>query len=551
MADAVALNATNAAILDAIRNEASSQYQQRIPSATKGSVAATMAALQMYNPMMNEFVDALVNRIGQVIIKSKIWNNPFAVFKRGMLPFGSTIEEIYVGLVEAQRWDSNTVYEDVFKQEKPDVRSLFHSVNRQDYYPVSVNEELLKRAFLDENGLQSLVGAIMEAPYNSDYWDEYLIMKNLFAEYAKNDQFFKVQVPDLASSTALEADMKHAVRMMRTYASMVGFMSDRYNASNVPTFTPPDELYVFINPEFEAAMDVEVLAAAFNMDKATYFGHRILVDDFGIEGCQAIMTDKDFFVCADTKIDFTSIYNPKGLSWNYWLHHWGVYSVSKFSNAIMFTTEAGTSASTPVIALTDLAVDFATVDGVKPTYAVLGGETRLEATVTGTVTPATEGVSVPQGVVWAITDVEVPTHIGTFIDHDGVLHVDEHEQNDQITVRATTTYIDPDTALSEQTALTESLVVGIGSAADVTAPDAPVISTADASDGTVTGTGEAGATVHVLNVTLADEAVAVVAANGSWTTDALTIAADDHITAYQVDAHGNVSANSVEFVVVA
>ena len=456
MAAAVAIQATNAAILDAIRNEASSQYQQRIPATTQGDISGTIAALQQYRPMMNEFVDSLVNRIGDVIIKSKIWNNPLASFKRGMLGYGSTIEEIYVGLLEAKRYDANDEYQDVFATNKPDVKSIFHSIDRQDMYQVTINEKLLQRAFTEETGLSQLVSAIMDAPYTSDYYDEYLIMRNMFTEYAKNNQFFKVQVPDPTNET----NMKAAVRSMRTYANQVGFMSPRFNASNVMTHTPMEDLVVFVNTDFDAAMDVEVLASAFNMSKAEYLGKRILIDDFGIDGCQAIMADKDFFVCADTLIEFTSIYNPKALSWNYWLHHHGVYSVSKFVNAIMFTTEAGTSANTPVIALTGatLALEEGTL------FAPKGEDTPLVGAVQGTVTPATDGVEVPQGLVYAISASDHALATGTFVDPEGVLHVAEHEESTEVTVTATTSYVDAETAIGSQSAWVATLVVGIDAA---------------------------------------------------------------------------------------
>ena len=467
------LNATNAQILNAIRTDASFAYQQRIPAATQGDITDTVNNLLEYRPMMNEFIDALVNRIGDVVIKSKVWTNPLAQFKRGMMQYGETIEELATTLLQAKRYDPNKCYDDVFKCSPPDVMSNFHSINRQDYYELTINDMLLRRAFLTDYGLQDLVGRIMETPYTSDYWDEYLIMRNLFAEYARIDGFYKVQVPD-ASAAATRAekqdDAMAITEAVRAMAGKMRFLSGQYNAAGVPTFTNNDDLVLFATPEFVAMLDVNVIAFAFNASAADFKMRVVEVDDFGIDGCQAILCDRDFFMCADTLIDFESIRNPKAISWNYWLHHHGIYSVSRFVNAVMFTTEAGTSTTVPAIKATGVTVDYATkADGTKPEFAAVGDKTRLTATVAGTVTPVTEGYEVPQGVTWAITanntGVEsggVRLKMGTFIDAEGVLHVDPEETAKNVTITATSTYIDPSVAMGEQVYQSGTLVVGIG-----------------------------------------------------------------------------------------
>lgn len=468
------LNATNAEILNAVRTDASFAYQQRIPAATQGDITNTVNNLLEYRPMMNEFIDALVNRIGDVVIKSKVWTNPLAQFKRGMMQYGETIEELATTLLRAKRYDPNKCYDDVFACNPPDVMSNFHSINRQDFYELTINDMLLRRAFLTDYGLQDLVGRIMETPYTSDYWDEYLIMRNLFAEYARIDGFYKVQVPDASAAATRSEKQDDAMAITEAVRSMAGkmrFLSGQYNAAGVPTFTNNDDLVLFATPEFVAMLDVNVIAFAFNASAADFKMRVVEVDDFGIDGCQAILCDRDFFMCADTLIDFESIRNPKSISWNYWLHHHGIYSVSRFVNAVMFTTEAGTSVTVPAIKVTGVTLDYAEVDGVVPTFAELGAKTRLIASVQGTVTPETEGYEVPQGCTFAITanntGVEsggVRLKMGTFVDAEGVLHVDQDEVAENVTVTATSTYIDPAVAMGEQVYQHKDLIIGIGKA---------------------------------------------------------------------------------------
>ena len=339
-------NPDNLTVLNAIRKVATVDYQRRIPDATKANISDVVNSLLNNRPSMNEFIDVLVNRIGLTIVRNTLWTNPLAKFKRGMLEYGDTIEEINAGLLKAKRYDSDREYleKDIFGQERPDVQASFHKVNRQDWYKVSINEALLRRAFLEPNGLSTFVTALLTAPTTSDAWDEYLLMTSLFKEYYDAEGFFKVNVANVSASTSTAADSKHMLRELRAYADKLKFISTYYNASGMPIAARPDELELFITPEANAALDVEALAGAFQIDKAR-FPERVTVipsEDFRIPGAQALLTTRDFFVVADQRIDTTSQINPVGLHTNYFLHHWQVISASRFVPAILFTTEEST-----------------------------------------------------------------------------------------------------------------------------------------------------------------------------------------------------------------
>ena len=460
---------SNADIINAIRTAPEFSYGERIPPATQGDITDSIKAITEFRPAMNEFLDVLINRIGLTIFKGKTWSNKLSGFKRGMLEYGDTIQELASGLITAHRYDPNREYLDVFKVNKPEVFQNFHTINRQDQYTLTVNEQMLRRAFTQSEGLATLVGQLMDAPYSSDNWDEYLIMRNLLVEYDRQDGFYRVQVPDAAAKTTVSERRDAAMQIteaVRAYAGKLQFISGLYNPMGVPTWSAPGELFLLCTPEFEAMLDVNVLSLAFNMSMADIPFHIITLDTLGIDGAQAVLTDSDFFLCADTLIETTSIFNPKSLSWNYFLHHHGVYSVSKFVNAIMFTTETGTVTTVPDIKTTGVTVDYFTdpCGGTKPTFAEKGETTRLTATVAGTVNPETDGYEVPQGVTWAITATDATPKLkaGTFIDAEGVLHVDAEETATYVTVTATSTYVDPTVAMGSQTYKSDTLNVGIG-----------------------------------------------------------------------------------------
>lgn len=358
----------NTAILDAIWKDASSDYQKRIPDVTKAGVQNTLKHLLDWKPAWNEFVPSLVNQIGKVVIRNKVWNNPLAKFNQGLLEMGDTVEEIMVGLIEAHVYNTDRDYleGELFGQHTPDVQSSFHRINRQNYYPVTINENLLKRAFTSEYGLSDFVVGLMNSPTTSDQWDTYLLTTSLFAEYERNGGFFKVHVPDISAENSTEADAKFFLRRTREFAGNLTFLNTAYNAAGMPVFADPDELELFITPEALAAADVEALAGAFNIDKADMAGRITLIQkkDWNIPGAQAILTTRDFFQIYDTLLESTSQYNPVSLSTNYYLHHQGIVSASRFVPAVLFWTGPDTDLTINDTPVTDIsALTFKDVDG--------------------------------------------------------------------------------------------------------------------------------------------------------------------------------------------
>src|SRR5699024_6449751 len=130
---------------------------------------------------------------------------------------------------------------------------------RQNFYKVTVNEALLQRAFLQEQGLSTFVSQLLEAPTTSDYWDEFLMTVQLFSEYENNGGFYHVNVPDVANLQSTADEAKAALRKMRAVADSLKFISTRYNAAHMPSFARQDDLVLFVSPEFNAAIDVEAL----------------------------------------------------------------------------------------------------------------------------------------------------------------------------------------------------------------------------------------------------------------------------------------------------
>lgn len=354
------LNASSVDILNAIRNNATANYQDYVPVANQSldSVREIGAILMAYPALQNEFLSALVNRIGRVIISSKSYSNPWSVFKRGLLEYGETVEEIFVNLAKPFEYDVAVSETEVFKRELPDVRAAFHILNYKKFYKTTVQQEQLRQAFLSWDGITDLISKITDSLYTGANYDEFQTMKYLIAKHILAGNLKPVTIQTVNATNA-----KGITSTIKGVSNNMEFMNRDYNKAGVHTYSLKDSQYLIVNSAFDAIMDVEVLASAFNMSKAEFDGHHVLVDGFGnldldrldqlfagdddysrltdaqllaLNAIPAVLVDRNWFMILDNMMNFTEQYNAQGLYWNYWYHVWKTFSISPFANGALF-----------------------------------------------------------------------------------------------------------------------------------------------------------------------------------------------------------------------
>lgn len=432
------LTTSAADILNVIRNNASVDYRNYVPKADANDVESvrTIGAIIMdYPALQNEFLNALVNRIGRVMLTSKMYSNPIAFFKKGVLEYGESIEEIFVNIAKVQEFNPEIAEQEVFKRVVPDVRAAFHIMNYQKFYKATVTQEQLKQAFLSWDGVTDLIARIVDSMYTGANYDEFLVMKYLLARHILDGRVYPVTVPTVNAENA-----KAIVTTVKGVSNKLTFMNSEYNPAAVRTFTEKTDQYMIVNSVFDATMDVNVLASAFNMDKAEFLGHRVLIDGFGdldvarlgeifagdptynepspaeltaLNAIPAVIVDKDWFMVFDMLTQFTEQYNGQGLYWNYFYHVWKTFSVSPFANSVLFVP--GTPSVTSVT--------------VSPTTASVpkGGSVSLSAVV------VTEYFA-PQTVVWTSSAEDVKVSAA------GVVTVDVDAKCTTATITATSAF---------------------------------------------------------------------------------------------------------------
>jgi hypothetical protein len=447
----------NAQILNMIRNEASPEYQRRMPSATQMNMDRQMATLMSSTQLKNEFYSALVNRIGGIYVNTWRWNNPLSVFQRASQAYGDTWQEIAVGMPLAQVYDPDAEYlgADNFRKWKIDVDSLYHRLDFTHFYPATTEDKTLQRAFTSETGLASLTSQILTSCYNAAEVDLFEAMCHQFVEYAKLGGYWRVHMGhDLNDMGSTETDARDMLRQIRAWADTLKFVSTRYNARHMPTFARPDELVLFCSPEVKSALDVQGLATVFQRTDAEPTIDRIIVipqDRFGIDGVQAILTTDKFLIDIPVVNEMTQQINPVNInSVNHYLHVQHIISVSGFAPAVMFWTGAGSTSK--VVAPTGTTAKTPTFQLKLAMYG--GGTTTPEnvarggaVQVTADTTIGNDGTATfrSNAVEYAIGDTAKPLSDYTYVSPTGVLVVGLDEPNTTIPVTATALYTNPAT----------------------------------------------------------------------------------------------------------
>ena len=362
------LTNTSDAVLNVIRNNASVDYRNHVPLATPNaeSIRQVGAVIMDYPALQNEFLNALINRIALVLVTSKSYVNPWRMFKKGMLEMGESVEEIFIDLCKPFQYDPAVAESELFKREKPDVRSAFHVMNYMKFYKVTVEHAQLRRAFLTMDGVTELVDRITKQLYTSMNYDEFLVMKYMLAKILLDGRVTTVPAGETSSDGAIA---------FKGVSDLMTFMNTDYNITGVHNFSGKNSQYLIVNAMYNAEMDVETLATAFNMTKAEFMGHRVLVDSFGkrdnarlaelfendstyteinegdlttLESIPAIIVAEDWFMIYDNRLQFKDTENAQGLYWNYFLHTWKTFSVSPFAQAVAFVKGEQTVTSVTV-----------------------------------------------------------------------------------------------------------------------------------------------------------------------------------------------------------
>lgn len=377
------MTVTNKEMLGAIAQESSFELKEKMTPLIEG-MKEKSGGIEVYNllenypSLMDQFINGLVNRIGLTVFHNKVFKNPLKELHCGEMPFGATIQDVFVkdcevkGINEHFKSVGGTDENDLIGTQIPEIVTLYSTVTQRFREKVSIPKDDLKYAFTNQNGLSNLVSSILSMPISLAEETEYKDMKNILLSSAKGEYLVQQESGKYDMTPIVNTNIKQ-----RMYVEPVGvinssnantivekiiemvetlrFRSDKYNMAKVKTFSKPEDLVIFITPKMKSIINVNVMATAFNLDKVDVKSKIIVVDELpkvfnkkseaiGTTGtneteCYAILADKTFIKFYDTVYDATKFENGATRVTNYFLHKHSIIYSNYFANAIAFINE--------------------------------------------------------------------------------------------------------------------------------------------------------------------------------------------------------------------
>lgn len=350
--------------LNRIRELSTPLYHQYIPIIDDNTDISAIGNPVLNVPAVaNEFIPALINRIVYTQFEVKYFRNPLQRLEGDSIPLGYVGQEIYVNPAKGRKYDVND-FAGLLQKYEAQVKVQYMTVNMDLQYPVTITRHKLKQAFTSWDALDSFISEVSNSLYNGAYIDEYNFTKLLVSNaYRYNQAIIKVEqnptTKELAEAFTTEA---------RTDYLNFSSPSSNYNAWHlmggdgdpIITWTDPEDVVFIIRNDLRAYLDVNVLANAFNIDKATLLGNIYGVDNFDIYSTETgnkifdgskilgFIGDRKWFRIKRQDMYLDEFYNANNRTWQYYLNLTKMYQHSLFANGIIYATEL------PSVAITGL-----------------------------------------------------------------------------------------------------------------------------------------------------------------------------------------------------
>ena len=404
-----------AKVFNVVRENMNEVYMNTLPSATEDNIQTISNILfnDAYQPMLNDFVTNLINRIGLTIVRNKTFNNPLSILRKGSMPLGTDIQDIYENPAEAEQYElSNTEMAKLLTITDPDTHVAYYRRNRKDLYTKTISRENLQGAFVSWEKFEDYISAITTSLYSGNYIDEFKLTKALVDGAYDNNKV----IVETVNAVTDEASAKAFVKKARALFNKMKFPSTDYNAyskfsgakGQITTWTDEDRVVMIVTSDLMAEIDVDVLARAFNIDNTKFLGRVIEVDKFENPEIQAVICDEAWFQIYENIMRFDEFYNARVMAWNEYLHVWQTYAICPFANAVVLATAqpkpatAISASDVSVVkgATANVTVTLTPTDATSDLTFISGDEKVFTVSSTGVVT----GVSAGTGTLTVKTD---------------------------------------------------------------------------------------------------------------------------------------------------
>lgn len=343
-------------------------YQQQLPvvDVTTSSQVYGQSLLSLPADLRNKFINALVDRIAYTAFTIRYFNNPFESLKGDETPLGAIGQEVYINPAKGRVYNIDD-FAGLLAKYESDVKAEYNEINADFQYPATIVRQELQKAFVSWGDFERLIMGISASLYNGSYIDQWKLTKLLVSNAYRTNSVQMETVSFVNSSAPTKDELEAITVKLRELYLNFQEPSDKYNAWKkvggyghaIETWTPAEDIVVFINTKMASWLDVKVLANAFNITEASLMGRVFTTSNFDVydndgvkvfDGSNIVaqICDKRWFKIRDIDMFMDEFYNANNRSWQKYLNYRGAYNFSLFANAVQLVTAVPSISATAI-----------------------------------------------------------------------------------------------------------------------------------------------------------------------------------------------------------
>lgn len=405
----MALNSAQS-ILNLIRINGSDEYKTAVPALSEDDYIGKVGTPILSQPVIFKEFTMLLGALLKVEALSRAWNNPLSdLIRKGGTPLGQFTAEVGDNPVTPKPYDA-TKPELLLANSFNEDKVAYYARNVFELFEVSIAYQDMQGAFNSYEDFNDYVSMKLASLQSGQQLSEF---NHIFEAICVNYLAGLFKVSDVRATKDNYAAWTVAVRN-----AIDGFAYPSTNYNNYgnlkdangdfKAFTNREDIYIICTYDWANNVDVNFLAAVFNLDKAEIANRIIRVPEFGYDvitydeatntstvtghvstPIKAMIFDRRMLKLeTDLELD-NSFFNERTLVTKYMKHWWAKYNCSPLANALVFIDDSldEITLSGNNVALTEATATLT----YTPTDAIINAE-LIAATFYSSVTENTTNV---------------------------------------------------------------------------------------------------------------------------------------------------------------
>lgn len=273
-----------------------------------------------FEPSVYEDYGYMIGKLAKSIIRNVQAKNPLAVFDKGRIENGETIENVVIGLLESSGYSDESP---LANQGKGNIVAEYFKNWLYKRYSVTIKPDDLRkiRPQYAEDDVASMASRIVGSLDQSAEHEHFIAFKEMLKWGATAGSYGETGTAlvnvgniDLVDG---KTDYKAILKKIKDVVDGMSFVNGNYNASGFVKATNKEDIYIVMPYKIKNAIDVDELSGVFNLSKAELESKIIVTDS----------SDKYIYIVdKNAVLSFTRMYevkvgeNAKGNFFNYFLH---------------------------------------------------------------------------------------------------------------------------------------------------------------------------------------------------------------------------------------